>query len=96
MTARRDPPRHVPALRKRVENLACGDQARAVVLLRTITTVALAQVLPPSAIKGGTAMRLRRGVKNSRFSKNLDLARGDSLDAFLDVYAAEPGPRRRA
>ncbi len=88
MSERRAPPRHVPALRKRVENLVGSDQARAVILLRAVTTVALAQMLPPSAVKGGTAMRLRMGVDNSRFSRDLDLARREGLDEFLDKYAA--------
>ncbi len=88
MSERREAPKHIAALRQRVESLAGGDQARAVILLRTITTVALAQILPPSAIKGGTAMRLRMGVDNSRFSKDLDVARHEGLDEFLAKYAA--------
>ena len=79
-------PRHVQALRKRVENVAGGDQARATIILRTVTMIAIAQMLPPSAIKGGTAMKLRLGMDNSRFSKDLDLVRSLGLDDFLADY----------
>lgn len=87
MKASATPPRHVAALRKRVENLTAGNQARANILLRTIATVAVGQLLPPSAVKGGTAMKLRRGVDGSRFSTDLDVARRDSLEDFLHNYA---------
>ncbi|MFZ0157742.1 MAG: nucleotidyl transferase AbiEii/AbiGii toxin family protein [Kineosporiaceae bacterium] len=80
------PPRHVGALRKRIENLADGDQARANIIIRTVTTVAVAQLLPPSAVKGGTAMKLRLGLDDSRFSTDLDLARRTALEDFLTDF----------
>jgi predicted nucleotidyltransferase component of viral defense system len=81
-----EPPRHVPALRKRIENLAGGDQARANIIIRTVTTVAVGQLLPPSAVKGGTAMKLRLGLDGSRFSTDLDLVRRASLEEFLTEF----------
>ncbi len=87
MSERREAPKHVAALRKRVENVAGGDPVRANIVLRTVTMIAVAQMLPPSAVKGGTAMRLRMGMRNSRFSKDLDLARREGLDEFLATYA---------
>jgi hypothetical protein len=81
-----EPPRHVAALRKRIENLAPGDPARATIITRTVATVAVGQVLPPSAVKGGTAMKLRLGLDRSRFSTDLDLARRAGLDEFLADY----------
>ncbi len=80
------PPRHVAALRKRIENLAGGDQARANLLVRAVATVAVGQLLPPSAVKGGTAMKLRLGLDASRFSTDLDLARCFGLDEFLTDF----------
>ncbi len=87
MSARDDAPRHVVALRKRVENRAGGDQARANILVRTIATVALGQLLPAAAVKGGTAMKLRMGVDGSRFSTDLDVARRADLAMFLADYS---------
>lgn len=86
MKAPDTPPRHVAALRKRIENLAAGDQARANIVLRTIATVAVGQLLPPSAVKCGTAMKLRRGIDGSRFSTDLDVARRAGLEDFLSDY----------
>lgn len=85
---RPEAPRNVQSLRKRVENFAGRDQARANVILRTVAMVAVAQKLPPSAIKGGTAMKLRMGLDNSRFSTDLDLARRAGLEQFLTDYDA--------
>lgn len=86
MSGRDAAPRHVAALRKRVENLAAGNQARTNLLVRTIATVAVGQLLPPAAVKGGTAMKLRLGVDGSRFSTDLDVARRAELSTFLDDY----------
>ncbi len=80
------PPPHVAALRKRIENNAGGDQARANIITRTVATVAVGQLLPPSAVKGGTAMKLRLGVDGSRFSTDLDVARRDGLEEFLSDF----------
>ncbi|MBI4940273.1 MAG: nucleotidyl transferase AbiEii/AbiGii toxin family protein [Actinobacteria bacterium] len=85
-TARAIPPPHVGALRKRIENLAGGDQLRANILVRTVATVAVGQLLPPAAVKGGTAMKLRMGVDGSRFSTDLDVARRDGLEEFLAAF----------
>lgn len=80
-------PGHVQALRKRVANLVPGQtEQQAQFLLRTITMVAVGQMLPASAVKGGTAMKLRLGVDGSRFSKDLDVARREGLDKFLTDF----------
>jgi predicted nucleotidyltransferase component of viral defense system len=51
---------------------------------RVMAAVILAQMLPPAAIKGGTAMKIRLGEKTTRFSQDLDIARQESLRNFLD------------
>jgi hypothetical protein len=53
-----------------------------------LVTVVLAQMLPPAAVKGGTALKLRLGIDGSRFSLDLDVARKDAEDAFLEQFAA--------
>jgi hypothetical protein len=50
--------------------------------------VAVGQMLPGAAVKGGTAMKLRFGVHGSRFSKDLDVARREELDKFLTGFDA--------
>jgi len=51
---------------------------------RVMAAVILGQMLPPAAIKGGTAMKLRLGESTTRFSQDLDIVRQDSLRNFLD------------
>lgn len=51
---------------------------------RVMAAVILGQMLPPAAIKGGTAMKLRLGESTTRFSQDLDVARQESLRNFLD------------
>jgi hypothetical protein len=50
--------------------------------------IAVGQMLPACAVKGGTAMKLRFGVYGSRFSKDLDVARREELDKFLTGFDA--------
>ncbi len=50
--------------------------------VRTIVgTTALAQMMPPGAIKGGTAMKFRLGAA-TRFTRDLDVARSDDAQTF--------------
>ncbi len=55
--------------------------------MRTLANVAVAQMLPAGAVKGGTAMNLRRGPDASRFSTDLDVTRhrDTSEDAFIQA-----------
>jgi hypothetical protein len=47
-----EPPRHVVALRKRIENIAGGDQARANRIIRMATTVASDSCCHPRRSRG--------------------------------------------
>jgi hypothetical protein len=82
-----EPPRHVRALQARLGNVA-GDQVAAPRLARAVANVVLAQMLPPGAVKGGTAMKLRLGHGRSRFTPDLDFARRATIDEFLAAYTA--------
>lgn len=83
---RRDAPRHVQALQARIRNISGGAQTQ-IRLERAVANVVLAQMLPPGAVKGGTALKLRLGPTRSRFTPDLDVARADTLDQFLEQYS---------
>nr|WP_238362786.1 nucleotidyl transferase AbiEii/AbiGii toxin family protein [Actinopolymorpha pittospori] len=55
---------------------------------RAVANVALAQLLPAGAVKGGTALKLRLGHSRSRFTPDLDVARRATMDEFLVEYGA--------
>jgi hypothetical protein len=52
----------------------------------TVANVVVGQMLPPGAVKGGTAMKLRLGDRSSRFTPDLDLARKESLAQFVESF----------
>lgn len=59
-----------------------GDAALRV---RTILAdVIVAQMLPEGAVKGGSSLKIRYGSSATRFTRDLDAARKDDLDAFLN------------
>jgi hypothetical protein len=96
---RSDPPPHVASLRARIRN-ETSDELQATRLERTVALVVLGQILlscetdsddpayVAAAIKGGTAMRLRYGPANSRFSKDFDTARATDLVTFVASLGA--------
>lgn len=51
----------------------------------SMALVVVGQMLPSGAIKGGSAMALRYG-RGTRFTKDLDAARSNSLDAFREDF----------
>ncbi|QOY60898.1 nucleotidyl transferase AbiEii/AbiGii toxin family protein [Thermophilibacter immobilis] len=46
------------------------------------------QLLPRGVVKGGSALRLRYGYANTRFTTDLDAARDEGLEIFIDELAA--------
>lgn len=78
-----------PGIPKSVKNLeqrlkSATDSAEGWTQRRRVTAaVILGQILPPAAIKGGTAMKIRFGERTTRFSQDLDVARQESLGNFL-------------
>lgn len=74
------PPTSVRSLEQRLRNLEDDD---ALALRRRVgmALVVVAQMLPPAAIKGGSAMALRYG-RGTRFTRDLDAARPGPLAQF--------------
>ena len=84
-TARSGPPANLNSLKARLRNLASGDLA-VNRLDRAVANVVVAQMLPPGAVKGGTALKLRLGHERTRFTPDLDVARRGTIDQFIDEY----------
>ncbi len=70
-----DPPAHLAALRQRLANATGLEENLIVRRLRAMANVVVAQMLPTSAVKGGTSINLRLGPDLSRFSIDLDATR---------------------
>jgi hypothetical protein len=54
----------------------------------TLANVIVGQMLPESAVKGGTAMKVRLGHDGSRFTPDLDTARKSTVTIFLAEFRA--------
>ncbi|MCZ4499506.1 MAG: hypothetical protein JWQ74_2059 [Marmoricola sp.] len=81
------PPANLKSLEQRIRNLepdVTGSLRRRV----TMAMVIVGQMLPEGAVKGGTAMALRYGRAESRFTQDLDAARVHPLTDFLDDFEA--------
>lgn len=48
-----------------------------------IANAVVGQMLPNGAVKGGSALKMRFGDAATRFTRDLDAARGEDLDAFI-------------
>ena len=81
------PPPNLRSLEQRIRNLETDDTSS---LRRQVTMamVVVGQLLPEGAVKGGTAMALRYGRAESRFTQDLDAARIHPLSEFLDDFEA--------
>ncbi|MBC7632981.1 nucleotidyl transferase AbiEii/AbiGii toxin family protein [Aeromicrobium sp.] len=81
------PPPNLKSLEQRIRNLEADDMGS---LRRQVTMamVVVGQMLPEGAVKGGTAMALRYGRRESRFTQDLDAARVHPLSEFLDDFEA--------
>lgn len=81
------PPPNLKSLEQRIRNLETDDTGS---LRRQVTMamVVVGQMLPEGAVKGGTAMALRYGRAESRFTQDLDAARVHPLTDFLDDFEA--------
>lgn len=76
----------IRALDQRLQNIAGKDQTLAYRLRVTVANVVVGQMLPPGAVKGGTAMKIRLGEKASRFTPDLDTAWKESLADFIESF----------
>lgn len=81
------PPPNLRSLEQRIRNQEADDTGS---LRRQVTMamVVVGQLLPEGAVKGGTAMALRYGRADSRFTQDLDAARVHPLTDFLDDFEA--------
>lgn len=71
----RDPPRGISSLRQRLKNVTLLEDGLLDRRLRTMAAIVVAQLLPPSLVKGGTSMTLRKGAEHSRSSADVDVTR---------------------
>ena len=75
-------PRRVTDLRRAVTVLARERGITERRLVSLVANVALAQMLPESAVKGGTGLKLRLGESLTRETPDLDTAFRGDLDDF--------------
>ena len=62
-----------------------GDREGALRARRTMANVIVGQMLPEGVVKGGSALKIRFGMRTTRFSKDLDAARVGDIDDFVDA-----------
>lgn len=79
------PAANVGVLNARI-NSEAGSVSSGVRLRKAVANTVLAQLLPPGAVKGGTAMKLRLGTVGSRFTPDFDVARHGTLEEFLTEF----------
>lgn len=81
-----EPPNSLRALEKRISNDADGSPITTAKNTKTLSMIVLAQMMPPGAIKGGTAMKIRLGDRG-RFSLDIDVARAQATAEFERTLA---------
>lgn len=84
---RSSPPLHLSALSQLLRNQASLRGSNEFRLRNTVATTVIGQLLPSGAVKGGAAMKLRSDGQPTRFSIDLDVTRGATVD--LVVYIGE-------
>lgn len=75
------PPTSVGLLQSRMQAEAWTQGATAARIQVVIGATVLAQMMPPGAVKGGTAMKFRFGGA-TRFTRDLDIARAADATTF--------------
>jgi hypothetical protein len=80
------PPPNLQSLVKRIDNIARANRTPVRRVQRAVANVVVGQMIPPSVVKGGTAMKLRVGEAGSRFTPDFDVTRhGDvTSEDYLD------------
>lgn len=80
MSAQRpDRPRSERVLRERIRAAAATGGGLEQRVARTVANTIVGQMLPPGVVKGGTAMQLRRGARETRFTPDLDVTRAANI-----------------
>ena len=78
-------PTNVRSLQMRIRNAANDAGEEEARRQATMALVVVGQMLPEGAIKGGSAMAVRYGL-NTRFTRDLDVARSGSLEEFQAAF----------
>jgi len=97
MNTKRDtPPSNLRSLQARIDNEAAARNQPVRRIMRAVANVAVGQMLPPSVVKGGTAMKLRVGELGSRFTPDFDASRSAeiTLDDYIDRLPVTRGQWR--
>lgn len=84
-------PRRVGDLIRATTTLAAERGISQKRLVALVANVVLAQMLPDSAVKGGTGLKLRFGERLTRETPDVDVAYRGDLDAFRDELADRLG-----
>lgn len=82
-----EPPRRVSDLRRDIAALARDMGTTERRLMALFGNMVLAQMLPDSAIKGGTGLKLRLGERLTRETPDLDTTYRGNLDTFRNQLA---------
>jgi len=87
---KRDSPPSCKSLQARIRNVAKAQGQLARRLELVIAHTIVGQVLPPGAVKGGAAIKLRVGDSVSRFTRDLDTTRSAAvpIDDYIEILAA--------
>ncbi len=88
-TNRNGLPSNLRSLETRISNIARAQDRPVRRVQRVVANTVVGQMVPPSVVKGGTAMKLRVGEAGSRFTPDFDAARSAdlTLDDYLDQLA---------
>jgi len=86
---REDQPSNLRSLETRITNFARGMNRPVRRVQRAVANTVIGQMLPPSVVKGGTALKLRVGEAASRFTPDFDASRSKNVtvDDYLDDLA---------
>jgi hypothetical protein len=83
-----EPPKRVADLFRAITALSKELDTTERRLVALVGNIALSQMLPDSAIKGGTGLKLRFGERLTRDTPDVDTAFRGELDQFRDALAA--------
>ena len=76
-------PKSIRAINDRLKNLEPADVGRK---SKIMANVIAAQMLPSSALRGGTSLKIRYGDYKTRGSRDLDIALSSDRDEFIVQY----------
>jgi predicted nucleotidyltransferase component of viral defense system len=76
-------PTSISNINKRLQTLGAFDADRKA---RIIANIIAAQMLPVSALRGGTSLKIKFGDSSTRASSDLDVALAGDREIFIDQY----------